>query len=131
MMRRWVALLAAVFVLFGAISPAIACAVQARHGDCCPGGSKMPCDGPARDRAISVTECFVTGSHVPSSSLTERGAQLEQPAPGYSPHPLIAAAWLATLPLLSPATSPPGPPHTFLVRDDGEPLYLRTRRLRL
>lgn len=130
-MRRWVALFAAVFVLFGTISPAIVCAVQARHGDCCPDGSKMPCDGPARDRAISVAECFVTGLHVPSSSLSERVAQPEQPATGYSPHPLIVSTWLATLSSFSPASAPPRPPHTFVIHDDGEPLYLRTGRLRL
>jgi hypothetical protein len=132
-LRRWIALLAAVFVLFGTISPAVLCAAQPGKDDCCPTGRKMPCGGEQGEhgnRVLSVVACPVTASQVSPPSLSERRTQLEQPS--HSPDPVIAVAWLATfVPPRSPISVPPTPLSTPAVRDDGKPIYLHTRRLRL
>lgn len=132
MLRRLIALLAMAFVLFGTISPALACVAQMGHGDCCPSGSSAPCGEkhPGSDPGTSIA-CCAPSSQTASASVSVSREQVGQFShPTGSPDPVIAVIWLATF---TPSSySNPRPPHTLdSASDAGELTYLRTMRLRL
>ena len=130
MLRRLIALVAAAFVLFGAISPALACARN--EGDCCPAGAPKPC---REDRSLPLSDrveaCCSTPAQAVSASVSmSREKTGQSPHPIGSPDPLIAALWLVTLtPPAHFSTAPP--PLLASASGDGGLTYLRTMRLRL
>ena len=132
MLRRLIVLLATVFVLFGTISPSLACATQADKGDCCPSGTPAPCrEDPRGIVPATAVACCATSSQATSTSVSVSREQSAQfPDHIGSPDPLIAAVWLATVsPSSHSTTSPPPTPRS--VRSTGELTYLQTMRLRL
>ena len=133
MFRRLIALLVISVGLLSTALPAIACAVAARHGNCCPTDGSSPCARVAMDIALRPAFagcCVVSPPSTPSLAPVSGGSGPERAHHSGSPDPLVTSLRMISAQQIVSA-------HSILPalrrspRNDASLTYLLTARLRL
>lgn len=130
-MRRFIALLMLCAGLFGAGSPALACATAAAAGDCCPSGAPSGCTQAYEQLGIEASICCLTAAAPAHLVVADPGRELQVVQPERRSADPVHAGVMA--PVFADLRYPTLPelPAVSSSRTDASLTYLRTGRLRL